>query len=103
MQTPIEATFTQHVGHIALGLQHMPGLLKIAAKAQRSQNGGGHYFGFRHLTLRIIAIKERFEHIITQTKDRYNLNVHRFTCNWSGLVTFQFTPNLWTFLPVHQR
>ena len=59
MQTPIEPALTQHLGNIALGLQHVPGLLKITPEAQGSQDGGRHNFGCRHLTLRIIAIEER--------------------------------------------
>jgi hypothetical protein len=88
MQSSIEATFPQHVGNVAFYPKHMAGLLKVSAKAQGSHDGRGHDLGIRHLTLRVIAIVKSFQHIVTQTKDSYNLSVHRFTCNWYGLVTF---------------
>jgi hypothetical protein len=41
MQTPIEATFTQHARHIALILKKMAGQFKVAPKAQGNNDGRG--------------------------------------------------------------
>jgi hypothetical protein len=50
------------------------GTMEISTKEQCSQNGGRREFGIRHLTLRIIAEMNSFQHIVTLTKDHYNTN-----------------------------
>jgi hypothetical protein len=91
------------VGYIPFGQQQMTGLLKVPTKAQSCQDSRGHDFGISHLTLGILVMMKSFRHIVTQTKDRYNLSLHRFTRRrWFGFVTFQFTRNLWIFVPTHK-
>jgi hypothetical protein len=103
MHPPIEALFAQHVRDVALRLQRVPRGFKIASEKQGGYNGGGQHFGVRHLALWIVAMVHQFQHVITQAVSRYNLGVHRFTCKWFGFVTYQFTRNLWIFLPLIQN
>ena len=76
MQSPIEATFAQHVRNIAFFLKIFPRKLKIPSKIQCRYDRSRHYFGVAHLTLRVFMMMKSFQHIIAQAKHCYNLAVH---------------------------
>src|SRR4030067_334137 len=74
----IEAALPQHVGNVAFRLEHSASFLQIPAIIQSRHDRSGHDFRIRHLTLRIISMVKRFQHIVTQAINCYNSGVHVF-------------------------
>jgi hypothetical protein len=78
-------------------LQQPAGQLEIAAKVQRSYQPGGHDFRVTHLALLVLIVMQRFQHVVTQTKDCYNLAVHVASWLRCGLVLSTLPEGAWTF------
>ncbi len=65
---------------------------------RRSQDDSGRDFGLCHLTLWVVDMVESFPHVVTHSKNGYNVSIHGFTGRrWIGLITYQFKSNLWIF------
>lgn len=97
-----EAALTEQTGNVALIGQGVARSFKVPGKKQGGHKHGGHDLRIAHLTLGIFVMVKSFQHVVTQTINRYNLGVQGFTCKWFGFVTHQFTRNLWIFLPPTQ-
>jgi hypothetical protein len=91
MPAPIEAAFGEHTRNIPSFLQKAARSFVIPTKEQGSYEGRGHYFGIAHLTLRIFDMIHSFQKIITQAINCYNLGVHVFLLESSGLGSYNFT------------
>jgi len=78
MQSAIETAAAQPVWNVTMFTHLLARKTKIASKVQHGDNGGRHHFCIRHLTLSIFPVVQGLEHIITQTKNDYNLSVHEF-------------------------
>jgi hypothetical protein len=76
MQPTIETALAQHFRNIAIFLQVLQRLLEVPAKVQRSHNRRRHHFGIPNLALWVFLMMQCFQHIVTKTKDCYNLSVH---------------------------
>src|SRR5215207_2893616 len=78
MQSAIEPATAQHIWNIPMFTQILTGQTKVPFEVQHRHNGGRHDLGIRHLALGIFMMLQGFEHVITQTKNDYNLGVHEF-------------------------
>jgi hypothetical protein len=76
---------------------------EIPFEIQHRHNGGGHHFSIRHLTLSIFKMMHSLQHIITQTKNDYNLSVHEFFLCFGGRDTPTVIDNSWTFVNLHPK
>src|SRR5215211_3821228 len=87
MQPAIETTAAQHVRNIPIFIQVLTSQTKIPFEIQHRNDGCRYDFGIRHLALRIFRMMQRFEHVIAQTKNNYNLSIHEFFPYFGGRDT----------------
>jgi len=78
MPAPVEATFTEHVRHIAHLPQEGASLLVVSAKEQSGNNRSSHDFCIAHPALWIFVMVKCFQKVVTQAINCYNLGVHVF-------------------------
>jgi hypothetical protein len=78
MQSAIETAAAHPVRNVTMFTQILTGQTKISFERQHRHNGGRHDFSVRDLALLIFSVAQGFQHIITQTKNDYNLGVHEF-------------------------
>ena len=71
MIPPIETTFSQHLGNIAVFPHVCSGFLHIPAKVQRCDDGSRHHFSIADLALGVFKMMERFQQIVTKAKNCY--------------------------------
>jgi len=79
MKSTIEAALAQHIRNVMIFIQIAAGPTEITFEVQHRYEGGGHYFGIRHLALRIFVMMQALEQVIAQTKNDYNLCIHEFS------------------------
>jgi hypothetical protein len=52
---------------------------EVAFEVQHGYDRSSHHFRISHLALGILVMMQGFEHVITQTKNDYNLGIHEFS------------------------
>jgi len=76
VQPSIQPTATQHRRDVGLLLGQRSGAFDVAAKAACSHDGCRHHFGVTHLALAVFDVMHRFQQVVAQTVNGYDLGVH---------------------------
>ncbi|CDH43469.1 hypothetical protein BN874_1200005 [Candidatus Contendobacter odensis Run_B_J11] len=72
-----KATRTQLPGQVPLFMEELVSTFKVSAKVQRGHQGRRQNLRVADSTLRVFPMLERFQQIITEAVNEYNLEVHR--------------------------